>query len=176
MFIKDLRQKRLLSQEELAERCSLSLRTIQRAECGNRIGFASMKSLAAELNIDFEILEQEITKMENTSSEYKELPIWLRLTMGSGWIAANRIGCQRLEAFFVVVGAFIFAVWIGNIVWGFATWLPERSLVFGLMSMLIGAYSMSLNIRLGDKYDVWSRLEATMPQKGVFGVGTEKNN
>jgi transcriptional regulator with XRE-family HTH domain len=43
MLIKELRQKRLLSQEQLAELCGLSLRTIQRVESGHRIGFASLR-------------------------------------------------------------------------------------------------------------------------------------
>ena len=44
MPIKELRQKNFLSQEQLAERCSLSLRTIQRVESGNRVGYASLRA------------------------------------------------------------------------------------------------------------------------------------
>jgi len=33
---------------------------------------------------------------------------------------------------------------------------------------LLGAYNNSISIRLGDKYDIWSKLEATQPEV-LFG-------
>lgn len=47
MFIKNLRQLKHLSQENLAELSGLSLRTIQCEESGHRISYASLRSFAA---------------------------------------------------------------------------------------------------------------------------------
>ncbi|PCJ43601.1 MAG: hypothetical protein COA71_01650 [SAR86 cluster bacterium] len=49
MYIKELRQKRHLSQEQLAEVSGLSLRTIQRVESGYRVSYASLRAFAAYL-------------------------------------------------------------------------------------------------------------------------------
>jgi transcriptional regulator with XRE-family HTH domain len=89
-LIKELRQKRLLSQEQLAELCGLSLRTIQRVESGHRIGFASLRALAAEFNVNVESVEQELYAIQKVSHEFKELPLRLKLYIGSGWFSANR--------------------------------------------------------------------------------------
>ena len=35
--------------------------------------------------------------------------------------------------------------------------------------LLLGAYNNSVTIRLGDKYDIWSKLEATQP-RSIFGI------
>lgn len=169
VLVKELRQKRRFSQEQLAETCGLSLRTIQRIESGHRVSYGSLLALADAFDCDVDILEQEINRMESTSSEYRELPFWLKLSFGSGLFATTRDVHKRLEMFFVTLGAVIAIVWINNLIWDFAHWIPEKALVFGFVGMLVGAYSMSTSLRLGDKYDVWSRLEATTPRKGVFG-------
>lgn len=46
MTVKKLRQKDCLSQEQLAEKTGLSLRTIQRAESGRQVSHSSLRTLA----------------------------------------------------------------------------------------------------------------------------------
>ena len=165
MLVKKLRQKRHFSQERLAETCGLSLRTIQRVESGHRVSYGSLLAVADAFDCDVDILEQEINRVESTSSEYRELPFWLRLSFGSGLFATTREVHKKLEIIFVTFGIFITIIWINNLIWDFARWIPEKALVFGFLGMLLGAYLMSTSLRLGDRYDVWSRLRATMPEK-----------
>lgn len=173
MSIKELRQKKLLSQEQLAEVCGLSLRTIQRVEAGHRIGYASLRALASEFNINVESLEQELYAIEKTSSEYKDLPLWLRLYIGSGWFSAKREEFKKIEIFFVLCSFCFLAVWLANLLWQFAPPLANSVFIFGSFLTLVGAYNISITLRLADNYDVWSRLEATLP-KDFFGLGWRK--
>jgi len=174
MLIKELRQKRLLSQEQLAEMCGLSLRTIQRVESGHRIGFASLRALAAEFNINVESLEQELSAMEKMSNEYKDLPLWLRLYFGSSWYSVSRQGYKRFEMLSVFASFCWFIFWCANKLFNFSE-MPSIAPIFASLSLLAGAYVISATIRLGDKYDIWSRLEATQP-KGFLGFGGQKTN
>ena len=170
MIIKTRRQQKLLSQEQLAELCSLSLRTIQRVEAGHRIGYASLKALAAQLDINVETLEQELNNVEKISSEYGDLPLCVRLYMGKGWLAASRREFQKTELFFLAIGVVFGSLWLGNSLWGFAPANMIKPFVFGSLCGFFGAYNISMTIRVGDKYDVWSRLEATLPKR-FFGLG-----
>lgn len=68
-MIKTLRQKQHLSQEELGELTGLSLRTIQRAESGQRVSNSSMRSLADFFNVEVDALEKwgkNMTNEDNT--------------------------------------------------------------------------------------------------------------
>jgi len=175
MLIKELRQKRLLSQEQLAELCGLSLRTIQRVESGHRIGFASLRALAAEFNVNVESLEQELYAVEKVSNEFKELPLWLKLYIGSGWFSANREEFKKIEVFFIVLSVCFLAVWGVNSIVDFAPVPAGKVLILGSFCTLVGAYNISVTIRTADKYDVWSRLEATLPKR-PFWVGWKNSN
>lgn len=170
MIIKTRRQQKLLSQEQLAEVCGLSLRTIQRVEAGHRIGYASLKALATQLNINVETLEQELNNVEKISSEYGDLPLCVRLYMGKGWLAASRREFQKTELFFLAIGVGTGSLWLANSLWGFAPAGIMTPLAFGSLCSFLGAYNISMTIRVGDKYDVWSRLEATLPKR-FFGLG-----
>jgi len=165
MLIKELRQKRLLSQEQLAELCGLSLRTIQRVESGHRIGFASLRALAAEFNVNVESLEQELYTMETVSNEFKELPLWLKLYIGCGWFSANREEFKKIELFFFILSVCFLAFLGLNSIFNFAPTTTENVLILGSFCTLAGAYNISVTIRAGDKYDVWSRLETTLPKR-----------
>ena len=57
MMIQKLRLQRGWSQQQLAELCGLSTRTIQRLENGNSASIESLKSLAAVFEVDFSILQ-----------------------------------------------------------------------------------------------------------------------
>lgn len=171
MLIKELRQKRLLSQEQLAELCGLSLRTIQRVESGHRIGFASLRALAAEFNVNVESLEQELYTMEKVSNEFKDLPFWLKLYIGSSWFSANREEFKKIELFFLILSVCFLAFLGLNSIFKFAPASVDTVLLLGSFCTLAGAYNISVTIRTGDKYDVWSRLEATLPKRYFWFFG-----
>lgn len=160
MFIKDRRQTMGLSQESLAEKSKLSLRTIQRAEAGYRISYASMRALAAVLEVDVDDLERELYAREKIT-EYKDYPLWLRWYLGAGWFSASRQEFKKVEIFFLLMTLFL------GIACAIA-WHMEHPVQyvaqFGSIMCLLGAYNVSISIRIGDKYDVWSKLEATLPK------------
>jgi len=66
-----LREKRKISQEQLALMAGLSVRTIQRIERGHKASFESLKSLASVLEVKLSTLEQEIEMIDKTTDEWK---------------------------------------------------------------------------------------------------------
>lgn len=59
MRVRNLRLERGWSQEQLAEKSGLSVRTVQRIERGGQAGLASLQSLAAALEVDVAVLRPE---------------------------------------------------------------------------------------------------------------------
>jgi len=170
MYIKNLRQVKFLSQEDLAALSGLSLRTIQRVESGHRVSYSSLRSLALAFNKNIDELEQEIYSMDNIIKEYKDYPFWLRLYLGSGWFTASRSEFKKTEVFFIIVGIILGGIWCVTSLMDIAIY---RFAMFGCLCSLLGAYNISISIRIGDKYDVWSKLESTLP-KGLFGFSKKK--
>jgi hypothetical protein len=132
--------------------------------------------LAETFEINVDSLEQELYSMDNIIKEYKDFPLWLRLYIGSGWLSATRKEFQRIEIFFVVCGLFTASFWFSSFYFSYGdSPLPfiEVSIgnLIGFCSvlLLLGAYNSSISIRLGDKYDIWSKLEATQPEL-MFGI------
>ena len=82
--IKEMRLERHWSQDQLAEMCGLSIRTIQRVENGENAGLESLKSLAAvfETNIvdsdkkvEMEQIRKEEEYVQNVKGFYKLLAV-----------------------------------------------------------------------------------------------------
>ena len=173
MFIKKLRKEKHISQEQLAEVSGLSLRTIQRVESGHRVGFASLRALASFFDKNVDVLEQELYSMENVIKEYKDFPLWLRLYIGSGWLSATRQEFKKIELFFVICSGLTGAIWFSGFFYQYQQTLftihLDQLMGFCSFVLLLGAYNNSVSIRLGDKYDVWSKLEATQPG-ALFGI------
>lgn len=176
MFIKQLRQKKCLSQEQLAENCNLSLRTVQRVEAGHRVGYASLRALSAEFNIEADDLERELYAMKNTTNEYRELPLWLRVYLGRGWRTASRQVHKQMESGMIVLAILLAAV---------SFFIPEKPLpflgltvddviLFAALWQFAGAYWVSIRIRVGDKYGAWPAVESTLPG-GFFGYGKSES-
>ena len=105
MFVRVLRRRFRLSQEQLAESSGLSLRTIQRVEAGHRISYASLRALADVFEVDVDKLELELYAMDKTNMEYRELPLWVRLMLGRGWVSSSRRELIITEIILVGVGA-----------------------------------------------------------------------
>jgi transcriptional regulator with XRE-family HTH domain len=165
MVIKNLRQIKHLSQEELAQLSGLSLRTIQRVESGQRVSYTSLRALATVFDFNVDTLEQELYSIDKVIIEYKDYPFWLRLYLGSGWLSANRNELKKTEVFFLVVGFLFAGVWTVTSLMDIGIY---RIAMFGSLCSFFGAYNIAISIRVGDKYDVWSKLESTLP-KGLFG-------
>jgi transcriptional regulator with XRE-family HTH domain len=66
MLVQKLRLQRGWSQEDLAELCALSVRTIQRIERGNAASTESLKALASVFEVDFLSLKEP--EMQNPSA------------------------------------------------------------------------------------------------------------
>jgi transcriptional regulator with XRE-family HTH domain len=78
MSFASIRERRLLSQEALAEQSGLSLRTIQRLEAGHRVSYASLRAVATALAMDVDALEREVYAMNKGSEDFVEVPRWVR--------------------------------------------------------------------------------------------------
>ena len=72
--IRELRIKRKLSQETLAELCNLSSSYISYIETGKkRLSFATLEKLSKYLNFDIDIYDKSIKKYSNKQAFLKRL-------------------------------------------------------------------------------------------------------
>jgi transcriptional regulator with XRE-family HTH domain len=159
MGVKELRQERSWSQEQLADLSGLSLRTIQRIEATGKAGYGSLRALARVLGLDDAALELELA-LSKSSSRWKIRPAWVRaIFFGSGRIQMDRSQHIRIEGFAAFAG-FVF-VCIG--IFGTnGTLAPESvkvsMLLYGSL-MFLAAYLMSLIVRVGNRHSVWPWVE-----------------
>lgn len=72
MSIQKMRLKRGWSQQQLADACGLSARTIQRIESGHAASVESLKSIAAVFEVHFQTLTETAMKDENTNQVAQE--------------------------------------------------------------------------------------------------------
>lgn len=172
MFIKTLRQRSLLSQEQLADSSGLSLRTIQRVEAGHRISYASLRALANVFGVDVDKLELELYAMNKTDTEYRELPLWVRLMLGRRWMSSTRRELFFTEVIMLALGGLLGAVSLINLYWPII-YDPKGSALYTSLTMFLFAYMVSICIRVGDKYSVWPLLGHAQPR--TFFGSSEKN-
>ena len=155
MGLKELRQERDLSQEQLAAQSGLSLRTIQRVEAGGRAGKQSRRALARACEVEEADLVRELGGSKS-SAGWKKRPAWLRaLFLGSTRIRMDRRQHQAVELVSVVAGVLLVLVAVfktgGSIVSESAT-VPL--LLCGCLMILV-AYLVSLVVRLADRHSAW---------------------
>lgn len=154
MYIRLLRQRKKISQEQLADLCRVSLRTIQRVESGHRVSYATLRALAAAFDIDVDELEKELYAMETTSTEYREIPLWARLLVGQGWLFAGRNHLYKLEILCICAGIGLLAFWVGSQFLPYVQDPVNGTLYFGLF-LFFCAYWASVCIRVGERYSAW---------------------
>ena len=159
MGIKALREERGWSQEQLADRSGLSLRTVQRIEASNKAGYASLRALALAFEIDDSALQLELA-MDKSSSGWKKRPAWVRaIFFGSGRIRMDRGQHLLVEKFAAVAGIGLIVLGVfgtnGTIV---AESAKTPMLLCGSL-MLLAAYLMSVIVRVGYRYSVWPWVE-----------------
>lgn len=80
MSVRKLRLEKSWSQEQLAEICDLSVRTIQRIERGQKPSLESLKSLAAAFDTDVTYItkETDMSKQSNISLKEEQAIIYVR--------------------------------------------------------------------------------------------------
>lgn len=148
MILRQLRDQKRLSQEQLATMSGLSVRTIQRIERGQRASLESLKALASALETNVSRLEQEVFVIDKTSEEWKRLPLLFRINfIGSefGWLGlSDRQQWLKAEKFAAFMGLSILPL-------GF---INPMSAVGGLVVISL-AYLLSIITRLGDHYRIW---------------------
>ncbi len=167
MFVRVLRRRFRLSQEQLAESAGLSLRTIQRVEAGHRISYASLRALADVFEVDVDKLELELYAMDKTGENYKELPLWVRLMLGRGWVSSSRRELIITEIILVCLGIVLVGLSIANSFWAII-YDPNSSALYSGLLMFLFAYLTAVCIRVGDKYSAWPLLGHTQPRR-FFG-------
>jgi transcriptional regulator with XRE-family HTH domain len=157
MSFRSLREQKLLSQEKLSQMSGLSLRTIQRLEAGHRVSYASLRSLAATLQMDVDELERELYAMKK-SEDYVEVPRWVRqLSSGMFWRGAPQASRrQALTAEAVCMG-----IGIAMLIISFVSASPFAATLFrlGAAFNLLAGYAVSVGVRVIDSYQAWPASE-----------------
>jgi transcriptional regulator with XRE-family HTH domain len=159
MYFKQLRKSKHLSQEELAEKCKLGIRTIQRVESGHRVGYATLRALAKFFECDVDDLERKLYAVNKETDEFREIPYYVRFILGRGWGSVNRLDSIKIEILLVVQGLICFAVWLC---------ISQSIVLYVSFSQFVGASVMSLSRALGDEFKVWSAIDKSH-SGGIFG-------
>lgn len=137
MVIRKLRAKRGWSQEQLADFSGLNVRTIQRVESGQKASMETLLSIAAVFEVDVSTLTEEITVIDKSTEEWKQLPWWFRFNMFG-------INSRRKV---LIIEFILLAV-------GLVTWAVSGDVSATAVSLL-AAYLTGWIIRYGDEQDVW---------------------
>jgi transcriptional regulator with XRE-family HTH domain len=162
MSFRSLRERRFLSQERLAELSGLSLRTIQRVEAGHRVSYASLRALAATLEMDVDLLERELYAMKQSTVDFVEIPRWVRLLTDGRWMGAPPISRRQAhvhEAICMGLGIVFLA----------ASFLVNPRFVVTVLRVsgsfaLVSGYLVSVGIRITDTYKLWPATEIAMSE------------
>ena len=156
MSFKSLRERRLLSQEKLAEMSGLSLRTIQRAEAGHRVSYASLRALAVTLEMSVDLLERELYAVKHSAHDFVEIPRWVRMWTNAWWSTGARPSRRQSQ----VAEAFCMASGIALLVSSLL--VPHLLMtVFRVAAgfTLVCGYLISVSIRIVDTYKLWPGAE-----------------
>lgn len=146
MVLKQLRLSRKLTQDQLAQMSGLNVRTIQRIESGHNASVESKKCLAAALEVDIHVFDQERVILDRQSDHWKQLPLLLK-----AWFAFHFLQLQPKRRT---------AKRVTNMshLWGFGFCclgiISEPALVGGLI-LLANAYLFEALTWQGDKYALW---------------------
>lgn len=162
MTFRVLRERRLLSQERLAESSGLSLRTIQRAEAGHRVGYASLRALAAAFDMDVDLLERELYAMKQSTDDFVEIPRWVRLWTNAYWPGGPRPSRRQahMAEIFCMAGGIVFLAVSFLVTAEFLVTLFRVAAVFHL----VGGYLISVGVRIVEAYKLWPATEGSSSQ------------
>lgn len=157
MSFRSLRERKLLSQEQLAEKSGLSLRTIQRVEAGHRVSYASLRALAATFEMDVDVLERELYAMKQSAEDFVEVPRWARLWTNAHWFSGPRPSRRQAP---IVEGICVG----GGIAFLAASFLATADFLVTLFRVaaafhLVTGYLVSMTTRVADTYKLWPAME-----------------
>lgn len=138
MIVKKLRVERNWSQEQLAEFCGLSVRTIQRVESGNQASMETLKCLASVFEVNISKLTEEITVIDKDSDDWKRLPLWFRVSL-----AGSHSKRSAIIAEFVML------------LFGFVSWVIIDPNALITPFIFLFAYVMGWVNRYGDMKKAW---------------------
>lgn len=160
MNFRSIRERKLLSQERLAEMSGLSLRTIQRADAGHRVSYASLRALAVAFEMDVDLLERELYAVNPSTDDFLEIPRWVRLFSNASrgaWMGAKPHSRRQaqLAEFFCIGGGVIFLT---------ASFFVHQTPIATALRvaaafMLVCGYLSSLGTRIFDTYRLWPSSE-----------------
>jgi transcriptional regulator with XRE-family HTH domain len=160
MTFRTLRERKLLSQEKLAEMSGLSLRTIQRAEAGHRVSYASLRALAVVFEMDVDLLERELYAVNQSTDDFVEIPRWVRLFRGASrgaWMGAKPLSRRQghVEEAICIGGGVVFLTT--------SFFVPPTPVATVLRVaaafMLVCGYLSSVRTRIFDTYRLWPSAE-----------------
>lgn len=157
MSFRTLRERKLLSQERVAEMSGLSLRTIQRLEAGHRVSYASLRALAATFEIDVDLLERELYAMNRPTDDFVEIPRWVRRLndgLSYGMPPPSRRQAHVYEALAIACGI-VFLIASFFVPSDFAATMFR---IVGAFSLVCG-YGLSVTSRIVDTYKAWPATE-----------------
>ncbi len=156
MSFRTWRERKLLSQERVAEMSGLSLRTVQRLEVGHRVSYASLRALATAFQIDADQLEREFYAVNKSTDEFIEIPRWVRLLNDRLWFGGPRL--SRRDA--LLIEAMCIACALVALAASFLVSERVRTTAsIGAIVTLACCYLMAVSIRLWDKYKLWPGAE-----------------
>jgi transcriptional regulator with XRE-family HTH domain len=160
MSFRSLREHKHLSQEQLAAKSGLSLRTIQRVEAGHRVGFASLRTLAATFEMDVDVLERELYAV-NKTEEFVEIPRWVRLWNEGMWYGRPYPTRRAALCSEAVLMGLAMACFIASLI------AKQEGMVtilrFAAFWQLAAGYLMSIGIRIADSYALWPASPGATP-------------
>lgn len=137
MIVKKLRTDKNWSQEQLATMAGLSIRTIQRVECGQVASLETLKSLASVFEVDVSNLTEEITVIDKTSENWEKQPLWFKfLFLG--------IRSRKMQLLFELASFLV-----GILLLLFYPFKPVAIVFF------VTAYVLGWSVRYGDTENVW---------------------
>ena len=162
MSFRSWRKRMLLSQERVAEMSGLSLRTVQRLEAGHRVSYASLRTLAAAVKTDVDLLERELYAVNQSTDEFIEIPRWVRLLKDRFWFGGprlRRLDILLIEAFCIVGAVMTLAVSI-------LVPLGARVSVVRVSAVvpLACGYLTAVSIRTSDRYRLWPGSDNASPE------------
>ena len=165
MSFRAWRERMLRSQERVAEMSGLSVRTVQRLEAGHRVGYASLRALAAAFKTEADLLEREFYAVSPSADEFIEIPRWVRLLRGRLSFAGPRLSRRDflvVEALCAGLALIVFAA-------SFLVSEHERAMAVRMTAVVpfVGCYLTAVSIRVCDRYKLWPGCEnahAEMPR------------
>lgn len=174
MSFRSWRERKLLSQEKVAEMSGLSLRTVQRLEAGHRVSYSSLRALSTAFDNDVDALERELYAMTKPEGEFVEIPRWVRLMNDRMWFGGTRL--SRRDVGWVEAGCAACALVVFTCSFLVDSEARADSVRWGAVIAMSAGYLVSVFVRVHDKYRLWPAqgdASAEAPRRSWRGTAAE---